>query len=76
MYNDRAVNQTTEKPEMIHFYNKTKGGFDIFNQLNHSFSVSKKTRSWPLRYLYGMLDQASVNVLVLFRNKHNSELAK
>lgn len=73
MHGDKAVNEETKKPEMIHFYNETKGGIDTFDQLNHTYSVARKTRRWPLRFFYGILDQAGVNALVLFKNKHTEQ---
>ncbi|KAG0722934.1 Acid ceramidase [Chionoecetes opilio] len=38
----------TGKPEMIDFYNKTKGGVDTFDQMCAQYSCSRKTKRWPL----------------------------
>lgn len=59
------VNLETKKPEITMFYNSTKGGVDTFDQLCHSKTVARKTRRWPLRILYGMLDAAGINSFVL-----------
>src|SRR5215510_5531487 len=43
--------QLTLKPksqEIIHFYNSTKGGVDTVDQLCGNYSVSRRTRRWPL----------------------------
>lgn len=66
----QGVDEETKKPEIILSYNSTKGGVDTFDQLCHSTTVSRKTRRWPLRILYGMLDIAGVNSFVIY--KHNA----
>ena len=73
MHNTKTVDPN-KKPEIINFYNSTKGGVDTFDQMVHTYSVSRKTRRWPLRYFYGILDQAGVNSGVLFQMvKRNRE---
>lgn len=67
MHYSKEVNQESHKPEIIEFYNSTKGGVDTFDQMVHFYTVSRKTRRWPMRYFYGMLDQAGVNCMVLYR---------
>lgn len=63
-------NTVTEgKPNMILHYNQTKGGTDTFDQLCHSFTTARRTRRWPLREFFGMLDQAAVNARILYRCK-------
>lgn len=43
-----TVHATTGKPNMIHFYNETKGGVDTFDQMCSSISCSRKTNRWPM----------------------------
>lgn len=66
MHFQPSIDDETGKPEMILFYNATKGGVDTFDQLCHSKTVSRKTRRWPLRVFYGMLDAAGVNSFVIY----------
>jgi len=70
MHSDDAVDKETGKPEIILFYNSTKGGTDTFDQLCHAYTATRSTRRWPLRYFYGMLDQGGVNAYVLFLLKN------
>jgi len=49
------------KPEIMEFYNATKGGVDTFDQMCSVSSCSRKTRRWPLCILYGMLKVACIN---------------
>ncbi|CAH2103893.1 unnamed protein product [Euphydryas editha] len=43
-------------PEIIAFYNKTKCGVDVFDQLSKKYSTSRKTRRWPLCIFYSLLN--------------------
>lgn len=65
------------KPQVIQHYNKTKGGTDTFDQLCHAYTVTKRTNRWPMRYFFGMLDQAAVNARILLTcsnaNKNSKE---
>ncbi|XP_024883854.1 piggyBac transposable element-derived protein 4-like, partial [Temnothorax curvispinosus] len=53
--------ETDGKPDIVHFYNKDKGGTDCFDMLCHSFTVSRRTNRWPMQIFFGILDQAAVN---------------
>ena len=51
MHHDKAIdNGTTEtkKPEMTTFYNRTKIGVDILDQLCAKYNVARNTRRWPM----------------------------
>lgn len=73
MHNDNEVDNQSGKSEINLFYNSTKGGVDVFDQLCHGKSVSRRTKRWPLRVLYGMLDGGAVNSYVIYRaNNSNS----
>lgn len=37
-----VINQTTNKPYMVEFYNKTKGGVDTFDQMCSVMICSRK----------------------------------
>lgn len=60
---------TDGKPNIVRHYNATKGGTDTYDQLCHSFTVARRTRRWPLRFFYGMLDQAAVSARILLKCK-------
>ncbi|GBP88137.1 hypothetical protein EVAR_65544_1 [Eumeta japonica] len=61
---DIAVNL----PEIISFYNQTKGGVDTFDQLCHTYSVSRKTRRWSLCVFYGILNIVGINSMILLHS--------
>ncbi|XP_071633218.1 piggyBac transposable element-derived protein 4-like [Temnothorax longispinosus] len=60
------VDQQTQKPSIISFYNDTKGGTDCFDQMCHEYTTARKTLRWPMRFWYGMLDQGGINALILY----------
>ena len=57
----------TGKPLIVEAYNAFKGGVDMFNEIMKSRSCRRKTRRWPLRVLYFILDASAYNSFVLFR---------
>lgn len=61
-----AINSRTGKPEMIMFYNETKGGVDTFDQMCSLMSCSRKTNRWPMTMFYGMLNIAFVNSYIIY----------
>lgn len=65
MHDVADEDKTVQLPEIIQFYNSTKGGVDSIDKLCHQYSVSRKTRRWPLCMLYGLLNIVGVNTLVL-----------
>jgi hypothetical protein len=73
MHSEKSINPDTKKPEIIHFYNETKGAVDTFDQMAHNSTVARKTKRWPLRYFYGMLDQCGINSMVLYMFANQSK---
>lgn len=65
MHDTADTNSIVTLPEMIEFYNSTKGGVDTFDQLCHRYSVSRRTRRWPLCIFYGILNLVGINTAVL-----------
>ncbi|KAB0805084.1 hypothetical protein PPYR_02054 [Photinus pyralis] len=50
-----------QKPEMVTFYNLTKGGVDVADQLKATYSVSRFCCRWPLRLFFTILDVGAIN---------------
>ena len=52
MHSTKTINEERKKkPEIIDFYNSTKGGVDTFDQKAHFYTISRKPQRWPLRFL-------------------------
>lgn len=46
MHHSANVDAETKKPEIVLFYNSTKGGTDTFDKLCHGYSVIRRTKRW------------------------------
>jgi hypothetical protein len=55
-----------EKPEIIQYYNRTKGGVDTLDQLCATYTCGRSTRRWPLCIFYSMLDVMGVNSYIVY----------
>lgn len=73
LHSSKTIDELSKKPEIITFYNSTKGGVDTFDQMVHNYTVARKTKRWPLRYFYGMLDQAGINSYILHNLSTNPD---
>ncbi|CAH2098380.1 unnamed protein product [Euphydryas editha] len=56
---------TKQKPEIITFYNRTKGGVDNVDKLIRSYDVSRNSRRWPLTLFFWMLNTAGINAKII-----------
>ncbi|XP_066590616.1 piggyBac transposable element-derived protein 4-like [Prorops nasuta] len=74
LHKDRGIDAETNKPNIVVFYNKTKGGVDSFDKKCHDYSVARRTQRWPLRFMYGMLDQCNVNAHILHNFCENNSM--
>ena len=54
------------KPEIVEFYNKTKGGVDALDQKVRHCTTCGKTYRWSLAVFYKILDISTYNAYVLF----------
>ncbi|XP_045450544.1 piggyBac transposable element-derived protein 4-like [Melitaea cinxia] len=63
---DGVVDNTNGKPDIILFYNQTKGGVDSFDQMCSSMSTNRKTNRWPMTVFYGMLNMSFVNSYIIY----------
>lgn len=45
-------------PESVIFYNKTKFGVDMTDQMARKYTVKAGSRRWPLQIFYNILDLA------------------
>jgi len=70
MHHDQNTNERSGKPEVIEFYNSTKGGVDSLDQKCANYSVSRRTRRWPSVVFYGLLNIACANGYVLWKGSN------
>ncbi|XP_022109380.1 piggyBac transposable element-derived protein 4-like [Acanthaster planci] len=66
MHHDKSVDGINQKPEIINFYNKTKGGVDTLDQMVSLYSVLRTTKRWPLTVFYNMINIVALNAYILY----------
>ncbi len=68
-------NDKKMKPETIEFYNNTKYGVDVLDQMARNYSVKSGSRRWPLEVLYNILDLAAINAWILYKTIMRKDLS-
>ena len=58
-----------KKPEKMEFYNKSKCGLDVADQMARQYSVKAGTHWWPIAVFYNILDLEGTNAFVLYKKK-------
>lgn len=66
MHHDTAVSGEKNKPEIVHFYNKTKSGVDIMDKLLGQYTTHRKTHRWPVAFFYNILDIAALAAYIIY----------
>lgn len=75
-HND-AIDETTgeqRKPEINTYYNRTKCGVDVADELCATYDVSRNPKRWPLTMFYASLNIAAINGPII--NKMNNNCSK
>ncbi len=60
-------NDPKKLPETISFYNSTKFGVDVADQMARKYSVKAGSRRWPVHVFYNILDLAGINSWILYK---------
>jgi hypothetical protein len=76
MHNDASVDTETKRPEIIHLYNSTKEEVDTVDQIGGNYSVSRRTRRWPLCIFFQLLNIAGVNGYILHNMTRSEDKAQ
>ena len=67
MHQDKKIDEATgedKKPEIITFYDSTKGGVDVVDMMMDKYSVSRNSRRWPVTVFFALLNISCVNLYV------------
>lgn len=73
------------KPELITFYNSTKGGVDVVDRMKSEYGVTRVSNRWPMTVFCSLLNIGAINGQIIFkantdtllsRRKYLSELAR
>lgn len=76
MHSDSTIDPETNKPEIIMEYNSHKGGVDTIDKMCGTYSVSRRTRRWPLVIFFQLVNIAGINSQILYNAIHFEEPEK
>lgn len=63
-------------PETVSFYNKTKFGVDVTDQMARKYSVKSGSRRWPLQVFFNILDLVGINSWILYKNLTGKNISR
>lgn len=63
-------------PETIEFYNSTKYGVDVVDQMARKYSVKASSRRWPVQVFYNILDLAAINAWILYKETTGAPITR
>jgi len=69
-----SENNTKKKPETVLFYNKTKAGVNVVDQMARKYYVKAASRRWSAHVFYNVIDLAIINSWVLYKKTCRSRL--
>lgn len=61
------------KPEIINYYNKTKGGVDTMDKMLSEYTVKRRTSRWPLAFFFNMIDVGGLASYCIYQ-EHNPNI--
>lgn len=79
MHYDSKIDDSTgelKKPEIITFYNVTKGGVDVVDRMCSNYSVGRTSNRWPLTMFYFLLDIVGINCQIIFEANVNEQIPR
>ena len=63
------------KPETVNFYNSTKFGVDVVDQMARKYTVNAASRRWPVQFFYNISDLAAINAHILYKLVTGSKIS-
>lgn len=69
MHHNNKVDNITGKPEVIMYYNSTKGRVDMVDQKCFVYSCSRRTTRWPMAMFFRVVDMACCNAQVIYESQ-------
>lgn len=71
MHTTGQVDDTTvAKPEIIKYYNQTKGGVDTMDKMLGEYTVKRRTNRWPLAFFFNTIDVGGLASYCIYK-EHN-----
>ncbi|CAF4780839.1 unnamed protein product [Rotaria sp. Silwood2] len=61
-----------KKPEIILYYNETKGGVDRMDQMVETYSCKRKIKRWPMTFFFNIVDVGTIAAFIIWTTKNPS----
>lgn len=71
-----VIEEGKKIPETIAYYNKTKCGVDVVDQMARKYTVRAGTRRWPVHTFYNILDLAGINAHIIFNKISGKKMSR
>ena len=65
-----------KKPDSVLYYNKTKVGVDLYDQMTRLYSVKTGTKRWPVHVFYNVVDMTIINSWILYKQVCQSSISR
>ena len=65
-----------KKPDSVLYYNKTKVGVDVYDQMTRLYSVKAASRRWPVHVFYNVVDMALINSWIIYKQVCQSSISR
>lgn len=65
-----------KKPEVITYYNSTKCGVDVVDELKGEYSVARISCRWPITIFFSLMNIAGINSQIIFRDNTNQTITR
>lgn len=69
-------NNEKKTPETVAYYNATKCGVDIIDQMARKYSVKAPSRRWPVHTFYNILDLPAINAWIVFKEITGKQISR
>lgn len=63
-------------PETVKFYNNTKYGVDVLDQMARNYTTKSSSRRWPLQVFFNILDLAAINSWIIYNLCTNENISR
>ncbi|XP_071747466.1 piggyBac transposable element-derived protein 4-like [Lepeophtheirus salmonis] len=72
----KVIDVRKRLPESIQYYNETKYGVDILDQMAILYSTKMSSHRWPLQVFYNILDFAGINAVISYREVTDKKITR
>ncbi|XP_073494170.1 uncharacterized protein [Phyllobates terribilis] len=71
-----ASDSAKKTPETVKFYNETKYGVDVVDQMARKYTTRTCTRGWPVHAFENALDFAGINAWIIFKEITHQKMSR